>query len=154
MIIKPNADSCVMHARITGMRAQRGNSTELDPLGHPGKRHGGVSGKGWAKVCRSAAEITPKGCKPWGGRVQPECKPEGPRFAPKSLNSRRYGANCNPYFRPGASEVARVCSPHTKSPGRNHGLHLIIPHRHKDAGIRIMEHCSQAGMLKAPPRNA
>jgi hypothetical protein len=57
-------------------------------------------------------------------RVQPECKPEGPRFAPKSLNSGRHGANCNAYFFSGASEVARVCSPHTKSPGRNHAIEI------------------------------
>ena len=57
-------------------------------------------------------------------RVQTKCKPEGPRFAPKSLNSHRRGANCNPYFRPGASDVARVCSPHTISPGRNHAIEI------------------------------
>jgi hypothetical protein len=35
----------VMHARIAGMWAQRGNRAELDPLGHPGKRHGGYPGR-------------------------------------------------------------------------------------------------------------
>ncbi len=35
----------VMHARIAGMRAQRGSGAELDPLGHPGKRHGGYPGR-------------------------------------------------------------------------------------------------------------
>ena len=35
----------VVHARIAGMRAQRGNRAELDPLGHPGKRHGGYPGR-------------------------------------------------------------------------------------------------------------
>ena len=35
----------VMHARIAGMRAQRCNRAELDPLGHPGKRHGGYPGR-------------------------------------------------------------------------------------------------------------
>jgi len=53
----------VMHTRIAGMRAQRGNRAELDPLGHPGKRHGG-----------------------YPGRV-------ALRFAPKLLKSRRKGAN-------------------------------------------------------------
>ena len=33
-----------------------------------------------------------------------------PRFAPKSLNSVHHSANCNPYLRPGASDVACVCS--------------------------------------------
>ena len=59
------------HARIAGLRAQGGNRAELDPLGHPGKRHGR-----------------------YPGRV-------GRRFAPKLLKSRRMGANhaglgCNP----------------------------------------------------------
>ncbi len=49
-------------------------------------------------------------------RVQTRCKPEGSRFAPKPLNSRRYGANCNPYFYSGAREVGRFRPPHTKSP--------------------------------------
>ena len=59
-------------------------------------------------------------------RVQSKCKPEKPRFAPKLLNSVHHSANCNPYFRPGASDVERVCSPHTKSPGRNHGLDFAL----------------------------
>ena len=60
-----------MHARITDMRAQGGNRAELDPLGHPGKRHGGVSGKGLGEDARRYAL----------------------RFAPKLLKSRRIGAN-------------------------------------------------------------
>jgi hypothetical protein len=47
-------------------------------------------------------------------RVQTRCKPEGLGFAAKLLKGRGYGANCNPYFPPVASDVARVCSPHTK----------------------------------------
>jgi hypothetical protein len=55
--------------------------------------------------------------------VQTKCKPEGPRFAPKSLNSRRYGANCNPYFYSDARGVGRFRPPHTTWPGRNHQVH-------------------------------
>ena len=43
-----------LHARIAGLRAQRGNRAELDPLGHPGKRHGrypGSVGRGGAALC-------------------------------------------------------------------------------------------------------
>jgi hypothetical protein len=46
-----------MHARIAGMRAQRCNRAELDPLGHPGKRHGGYPGRVGAKVLAMTCEI-------------------------------------------------------------------------------------------------
>jgi hypothetical protein len=46
-----------MHARIAGVRAQQCDRAEMDPLGHPGKRHyairfaGGLQGSSPASVC-------------------------------------------------------------------------------------------------------
>ena len=56
--------------------------------------------------------------------VQTRCKPGRLWFAAKLLKRRGYGANCNPYFRRGASDVERECPPHTKSPGRNHAIEI------------------------------
>jgi hypothetical protein len=50
----------VMHARIAGMRAQRGNRAALDPLGHPGKRHGRYPGRGGDDARRYALRFAPK----------------------------------------------------------------------------------------------
>jgi hypothetical protein len=88
-----------------------------------------------------------RSCVPWLAlrllklpeRVQPKCKPEWPRFAPKSLNSWLRGANCNPYFCSATSDVARVCSPHTYSPGRNHGLDFVLA-----AAIATSQDCQES----------
>ena len=44
------------------------------------------------------------------------------QFAANDLKQRAKAANRNPYFRPGASDLARFRPPHTPGPGRNLGL--------------------------------
>jgi hypothetical protein len=68
----------VMHARIVGMRAQRGNRAELDPLGHPGKRHGGYPGRGALRFALKLLKSRRKGANHAGAGCKPSANLSGP----------------------------------------------------------------------------
>jgi hypothetical protein len=79
---------------VTGMRAQFCHRAQNDFRRHQGKRHDAI---------QFAA----------GGREAAQCQ-----FGAMVLRPRAKVANRNPYFWPGASDVARACPPHTVFAGR------------------------------------